>query len=545
MATAGKILRSITGLRTGGRRAHASWPPAVIWIPAVVVAAGVLLPLAYLLIRTLGAGGEMWDLLLRTRTLEVLGRTLALLVAVTGTSVAISLPLAWLTTRTDLPFRRVWAVVTVLPLVIPSYVAGLVVVAALGPRGTLQQLLAPLGVERLPEIYGFPGATLTLALVSYPYLLLPLRAALQGADPSLEESARSLGQGPFRTFLRVTLPQLRPAMAAGCLLVALYALRDFGGVSLLRYETFTWAIYLQYQTSFDRVAAAALSLVLVVVAVGVLIIESRTRGNGTYHRSTVGTSRPPTLVKLGRWRWSAVAFCALVILFALMIPVSVLGYWCARALSSGQPLQAIWGPMANSAYVSGLATIATVAAAVPVAVLAGRYAGRATGLLERATYVGFALPGIVIAVALVFFAANYAVAIYQTLALLLFAYGILFLPQAVGAVKSSLLQVNPHLEEAARGLGRTPLGVLVSITVPLVRPGILAGGALVFLTTMKELPATLLLSPIGFQTLATSIWTATSEASFARAAVPALLLILVSSAPMAFLLTRDKKGNHE
>jgi iron(III) transport system permease protein len=189
-----------------------------------------------------------------------------------------------------------------------------------------------------------------------------------------------------------------------------------------------------------------------------------------------------------------------------------------------------------------LAAIVTVVAALPVAILAVRYAGRISGLLERATYIGFALPGIVIALALVFFGANYATPIYQTLGLLIFAYIILFLPQAVGAIRSGLLQISPRLEEAARSLGRTPRQTLTTVTLPLVRPAILAGAALVFLTTMKELPATLILSPIGFKTLATSIWSATSEAFFARAAVPALLLILVSSVPIAFMVIRERRG---
>jgi iron(III) transport system permease protein len=407
----------------------------------------------------------------------------------------------------------------------------------------LQQLLAgPFGLERLPEIYGFPGAMLTITLVSFPYVLLALQASMRGLDPCLEEASRSLGRGPWDTFRRVTLPHLRPAIAAGALLVALYSLRDFGAVSLLRYETFTWAIYLQYQTSFDRMAAAALSMVLVVLAVVILFIEVRTRGRARYHRSTGGVARPPAYTGLGRWRWPALGFCALVVLLSLIMPISVLGYWLLRGVSAGELLRLALSSALNSGYISGLAAIVTAAAALPVGILVVRYSGHISGLLERATYVGFALPGIVIALALVFFGANYATPIYQTVGLLIFAYVILFLPQAVGSIRSSLLQVSSRVEEAARSLGGTPLRVLVTVTLPLVRPGILAGAALVFLTTMKELPATLLLSPIGFKTLATSIWSATSEAFFARAAVPALLLILVSSVPMAFLVIRERRG---
>ena len=432
---------------------------------------------------------------------------------------------------------------TVLPLVIPSYVAGFVIIAALGPRGMLQQLMAePFGLERLPDIYGFPGALLAIVLVTYPYVLLTLQVSMRGLDPSLEEASRSLGHSHWATFRRITLPQLRPSIAAGALLVALYTLRDFGAVSLLRYETFTWAIYIQYQTSFDRMAAAALSMVLVGVAVVILFIEVRSRGRARYHRSTVGSTRPPARTRLGRWRWPAFGFCTLVVLLSLIMPISVLGYWLIRGISAGEPFQVIWSSALNSGYVAMLAAIVTVVAALPVAILAVRYSGRLSGLLERTTYIGFALPGIVIAMALVFFGANYATPIYQTLGLLIFAYVILFLPQAVGAIRSGLLQINPRLEEAARSLGRTPRQTLTTVTLPLVRPAILAGAALVFLTTMKELPATLLLSPIGFKTLATSIWSATSEAFFARAAVPALLLILISSVPIAFLVIRERRG---
>jgi iron(III) transport system permease protein len=502
----------------------------------------MVLPLAYLVLRTLGAGPEIWDMLLRVRTVRVLGHTLLLVVSVTAVSIAVSLPLAWLTVRTDLPFRRVWSVLTVLPLVIPSYVAGFVVVAALGPRGMLQQLLGDMfGLERLPEIYGFPGALLTIALVGYPYVLLNLQASLKGLDPALEEVSRSLGKGPWETFRCVVLPQLRPATAAGAVLVALYTLSDFGAVSLLRYETFTWAIYLQYQTAFDRTLAAALSLILVAMALVILVVEVRARGYARTYRGATGGTRLPTVQRLGSWRWPALAFCGLVVLLTLITPMTVLTYWLIQGVSRGEPLRLVWSTTLNSVYVSALAAAWTALAAIPVAVLAARYRSVLSTAIERLAYIGFALPGIVVALALVFFGAKYATPVYQTLVLLVFAYVILFLPQALGSSRASLLQINPSVEEVARSLGRTPLQVLATVTLPLMRSGILAGAALVFFTVMKELPATLILSPIGFKTLAISIWSATSEAFFARAAAPALLLILTSVVPMAFLTLREKR----
>ena len=523
------------------RLTRAGLPPAILWIPGLLVAAGMVLPIVYLALRAFGAGDEMWDLLLRSRTLEILIRSVLLAAAVSGASMVIAVPLAWLTVRTDLPFRRVWAVVTALPLVIPTYIGGFLVIVALGPRGLLQDLMGPLGVDRLPEIYGFPGAMLTITFLSYPYMLLTVRSALWSLDPSVEEASRSLGHSSWKTFFRVTLPMLRPAIAAGALLVALYTLSDFGAVSLLRYETFTWAIYIQYESAFDRSIAAGLSLVLVVLALGILTMESFSRGRSRYYRSAAGASRPPGLVRLGRWRWPALIFCGAVVLLSLILPMSILLFWVIRGALEGEQLVFLWGAMWNSLYISALAAGTAVVAAMPLVLLTVRYPGRMSSLLERVSYVGFALPGIAIALALVFFGANYATPLYQTIVLLVFAYVILFLPTALGSIRTSLLQVSPRVEEAARGLGRTQLQVLLSITVPLVRSGILAGAALVFLLTMKELPATLLLGPVGFETLATSIWSAASEAFFTRAAGSALLLIVVSAIPMSFLMLRDPK----
>jgi iron(III) transport system permease protein len=493
-------------------------------------------------LRTMGAGSEAWDLMIRPRILEILGRTLLLVVSVSAASIALAVPLAWLTMRTDLPLRKMWVVLTALPLVIPSYVGGFVVVVALGPRGMLQDLLDGLfGIERLPDIHGFSGAFLTITFLSYPYVLLTVRAALQRMDPSLEETSRSLGFGPWSTFWRVTLLQLRPSLAAGALLVGLYTLSDFGAVSLLRYETFTWAIFVQYESALDRTLGAALSLALVGLALGFVAAESLTRGRSRYYSSGSGAARPRVPVRLGRWRWPAVAFCAAVVIAALALPVSILGYWLVRGVAEGEPLLIVWSNIWNSMYVATLAAVAAVAASLPIAIVSVRYPGLFGSIIERVTYIGFALPGIAIALSLVFFGAKYVSPLYQTTGLLIFAYVVLFLSPALGAARTSLLQISPHMEEAARGLGRSPLRVFASVTLPLVKPGIFSGAALVFLLTMKELPATLILSPVGFTTLATSIWAATSEAFFAQAAAPALLLIVASSVPLAFLMLRERR----
>ena len=527
----------------GLRQLRLTAPPAVVWVPALLVGIAMLLPLAYLFVRSAGATSEAWELLFRPRTAQILGRSVLLVVLVTAISVCLAAPLAWLTGRTDIPFRRAWSVLTVLPLVIPSYVGAFLAISALGPKGLVQQLLAgPLGIDRLPDIYGLPGAAITLSLLSYPYILLTMRGAIRDLDPAQEESARSLGHGSLGTLLRVTLPQLRPAIASGALLVGLYTLSDFGAVSLMRYETFTWAIYQQYQSSFDRSIAAVLSLVLVGLAVAILLAEGYTRGRHRYYQTGSGAPRLPKTLRLGRWRWPAAAFCGGVVMLALVLPMAVLLYWLLRGMSSGEPLLLLWGAMRNSIYVAGLAAAAAGACSIPVAVLLVRHPGIVSRVLERASYIGYALPGVVVALALVFFGTRFAPPVYQTVWLLVFAYVVLFFPAALGASRSSLMQVSPRLEEAARGLGRTSGQVMLRITVPLMRSGVFMGMALVFLITMKELPATLILGPLGFKSLASAVWSASSEAFFAQAAAPAISLILLSSVPLAILMMRANRA---
>lgn len=513
-------------------------PPLYFVIPAALVGLAMLLPLAYLLVRTGEAGGEaVWQLLSRERTLRVLMNTTALAAAVSSSAVALGVPLAWLTARTDLPGRSMWSVLVVLPLAIPSLVGAFSFVSAWGHGGLMHQwLLRAFGLKTMPNLYGFTGAWLVLTLLTFPYVVLSVRGALLGLDPGQEEAARSLGHGPGSVFRRVVLPQLRPAIAAGALLVVLYTLSDFAAVSLLQFESFTQAIYVQYQATFNRSYAAVLSLVLVAMTAVILFLEARARGRVRYYRVSTGTARRARIAPLGRWRWPAFIFCGLVVAVSVAMPIVVNVYWVVRGITLGQGVVLPWDALLSSVYAAGLAAGVAVLCALPIAILSVRYAGRLAAALERAAYIGYALPGIVVALSLVFFGANYAYTLYQTMAMLVFAYVVLFLPQAVGAVRTSLLQVSPNVENAARSLGLSPWEVTKRVTLPLVRPGLVTGATLVFLTVMKELPATLLLSPLGFRTLAVQIWSAVTEAYYIEAAAPSLLLIVASSISVALLL---------
>lgn len=513
----------------------------VLTLLATAVAAAMLIPVAYLVIRASGAGiSGILETVSDARTIALLGRTVLLAAAVTLGCVAIAVPIAWLTVRTDLPWRNFWSVTTALPLVIPSYVAGFAYVAVFGPKGQVQKWLEPLGVDRLPEIYGFWGAWLVLTLFTYPYVLLTVRAAIRGLDPSMEEAAATLDGRPTAV-LRVLAPQLRPAIASGALLVALYTFHDFGAVSLLRFDAFTNEIFLQYRNSLDRTNAAILSMVLILVTTSLVVLEGLSRGKAKYHRlNSTGGRRPPAPTKLGLMKWPSFAACALLAIFSLVVPLGSIGYWLYRAIKTSETFATAGLPAFRSIEASALATVFCVVLAIPVALLVARRPGPLAKFVETSAFVGHALPGVTVALSLVFFGARYVPVLYQTRWMLVFAYAVLFMPLAVGGLRASLLQVSPQVEEAAQTLGGSRLSILRRVTLPMVRPGMVAAGSLVFLSAMKELPATLMVAPIGYSTLATRVWSATNEVLYAPAAIHAAALVLLASIPLGILLLRDR-----
>jgi iron(III) transport system permease protein len=522
--------------RRGPRRAGGSTSPVVV-VPALLVAAAMLVPAAYLVLQAAELPlVRIVDIVTSPETVRLTLRTLGLAGAVTVTSLLLGVPLAWLTVRSDLPGRRFFAVATALPLVIPTYVGAYTILAAFAPGGLIESWL---GV-RPPSPYGFPGAFAALTLFTYPYVLLTCQAALRGIDPRLEEASRSLGRGPVATFVHVTLPQLRPAAAAGGLLVTLYVLSDFGAVSMLRYSTFTRALYTQFRSAFDRAPAAVLALVLVAITVVVLVVEARVaRDRGGQFGARTST-RTPAVVPLRAWRWPAAALAGTVVAAGLVVPVTVVAYWLVRGLRAGEPFALVLGAAGRSLLAALLGAVVATLAALPIGIWAARSSSRVARLVERSSFTGYALPGIVVALALVYVGIRATPSLYQTLAMLVFAYVVLFLPQAVGSIRTSLLQVPPAVEEASRTLGSGRVRTLVRVLLPLSTRGAIAGGALVFLTAMKELPATLLLAPTGYDTLAVRVWSATREAFFARAAAPALLLIVLGSVPLAILAIRGR-----
>ena len=523
-----------------GRRARRrARPPLPLLAVALAVGAMAVVPVAYLALRALEGGADAMGPLLRQRTLELVLSTIVLGVSVTVGSVGLGVPLAWLTTSTDLPARRAWSVLAIAPLAVPSYLLAFAFVGAFAPRGWLVGLLTELGLEVTPSVYGFGGTTVVLSLATMPYVVLATRAALARLDPATDEAARSLGDGAWAAARTAVVPVIVPAVGAGALLACLYAIADFGAVSILRYDTLATAIYSQYRFSFDRSGAAALALLLLALALALVWAEARVRRRvalATPH----GRRRVATPVRLGRWRWPAMLFIVAVAFLALGIPVVTIVSWLAAGSGAIRSPELGLDALRDSLVIAGAAAALAIAVAVPLAHLVVRFPGRWSGSTERLLYAVYALPGISLALALVFFTLNAVPVLYQTLLALVLAISLRYLVQAVGALRGPMLQVSPRTVEAARSLGEGSLGVLRTVTLPLLRPGLVAGATLVLLSALKELPLTLLLAPAGTSTLATELWDAAREAFYAQAAVPAALLLAISFASVGLLVRRGE-----
>lgn len=485
-----------------------------------IAAAIAALPLVYLCVRTADAGlADIVDTLWRERTLRLTVRSLGLALSVAGACVVIGVPTAWLISQAALPWRGLWLVLASLPLAVPSYVAAYAWVAL------------------VPGFSGFGAAWLVLTLVSTPYVVLPVAAALRGVDPALVEVARSLGTSRLRVFLSVVVPQASPAAAAGALLVALYALSDFGAVAILRFDAFTRVIYTSYRASFDRTTAAVLSLVLVALAALLVLAEQRARGRAQRWRVARGSARPAEPVRLGAGGPFAIAWLVSLSVLALGIPAYSLIRMLGRSRRAGFELDQVTSAAASTVAVSTAGALVAIALALPIGVLAARYRDRWSRRIEGVAYLGHALPGVVVGLSFVFLSLTLVPALYQSVTVLAVAYAVLFLPNAVGSVRASTAQVPPVLDEVARSLGRRPTSAWRSITLRLTWPGIAAGALLVLLTAMKELPATLMLRPTGLDTLATEMWTRTQVSAYAAAAPFAVALVLVAAIP-AFVVSQ-------
>lgn len=493
-------------------------PPLALVLPGLLAALTSIAPLAYLFDIASDRGLDfVWDEIWQQRTIELVARSLFLAASVSLASVFISVPAAWLVTRGDIPFRSGWRVLLALPLAIPSYLAAFA------------------WISWRPSMAGFTGAFVVLTLVTYPYVFLPVCAALSRLNPAIEEIAVIHGRGRSVQLILLAARQVRGSIATGALLVALYVLSDFGAVATMRYDAFTWVIYSSYRSGFNPSRAAILAIVLVLIALVLLFGEKILRGQNESHLSARSVDANP------RHRVSikpvAIAFLSTVIIFALAFPIWRVVTWVYR-YGSEDSMADIATALWHSVFFSGLAALATIQLALPIGILAGRYPSRSTTLLEQSTYVTHALPGIVIAISMVFLGVRLLEPIYLRTPLLVIAYVALFLPVAVGSIRSAAEQIPDSLDEVSRSLGLSPWGIVRRVTLPLLAPGLLSAGALVMLAGMKELPATMLLRPTGSETLATRLWTYTSVSDYAGAGPYALAIIVFVSIPTAIASRR-------
>ena len=466
-----------------------------------------------------------WDqavaLTWRPRVGELLRNTGLLVAGCVGLASVIGTGMAWLVERTSLPGRRVWNVLLVAPLAVPAFVN------SFG------------WVSLTAKVEGYAGALMIVTLSYYPLVYLPVSAMLRGLDPALEETAAALGLGPWSTFVRVVLPQLRPALLGGSLIVALHLLAEFGALQMLRFPTFTTAIYDQYRSSFNGPAANMLAAVLLLACLLLLTLELRLRGHQRYARLGGGSARDIPRRRLGRAAAPSLIAVGGLTTLALGVPIGSLVFWLVTGSSTNFPVGDLVATTATSLGLGAAGAILTMALALPIAWLCVRRRGRLTMLLERSTYFGNAVPGIVVALALVTVTIRFAQPVYQTVVLLVVAYAIMFLPRAMVSVRAALDQAPPVFDDVAHALGSGPLKTLRRVTLPLIAPGLGAGAALVFLAIVTELTATLLLAPIGTQTLATQFWSNTSSIAYGAAAPYAALMVILS-APVTVLLTRER-----
>jgi iron(III) transport system permease protein len=491
----------------------ASRGPFVLTASALVIAAILLLPLVFLVLSAHQAGwAEVHRILFRSLTLELLRNTVELTAIVTTASAILGTGAAWCVERTALPLRRVWPTLLVLPLAVPDFVAG----------------YAWHSIE--PSFVGLPAASLVMTLVVYPLVYLPVSAALRRTDPALEETARSLGYGRLQTFRLVVLPQIRPAVLGGCLVVTLVLLGEFGAFEIVNFRTFTTTIFAEFKV--DAPAASALSLVLVLLGLVVLAAEALAAGRGRLSRLGPQAPRQPTRYALGRMTAPALTFLSGLVVLSLGVPIGTLVYWLVDSQQSTLPASAslLTATLATAKYSAAAAFLAT-AGALPVASLVVQHRSLRAVTIERSTYLIQSLPGVVVALSLVYFSVRTASALYQSPWLLIGAYALMFFPLALVGLRTSVAQAPPRLAEVGRSLGRSPLYVLTRVTIPLVAPGLIAGFCLVFLSSVTELTATLVLVPTGQETLATQFWAFESNTSYGAAAPYAAVIVAVGALP--------------
>lgn len=496
-------------------------PGPLISVTVAVLVAATCIPLGYVVWGTVSVGWtRAYELVVRPRVGELLFNTVALVIVTVPLCVLIGVGLAWLTERTDLPGREVWRPLFVAPLAVPAFVNS----------------YAWVGV--VPSIHGLWAGVLITTLSYFPFMYLPVAATLRRLDPAIEESARALGSGSTGVFFRVVFPQLRLAILGGGLLVGLHLLSEFGAFAMIRFDTFTVAIFQQFQATFDGAAGSMLAGVLVVLCLVLLTVEAVAPGKVRFARIGSGAPRAATPNHLGHSTIPALFAATAVATLSLGVPIWTLSRWLRIGGADVWDFTELGNSLGQTIGLAGTASIVTTVLAFPVAWVAVRSSGVLARTVEGANYVTSALPGIVTALALVTVAIHYVRPLYQSVPLIVCAYVLLFMPRALVNVRAGLAQVPPSLEEASRSLGASASETFVRVTLRLTAPAAAAGACMVFVAVATELTATLLLAPTGTRTLSMMFWSWSSELDYAAAAPYAMVLVLLAI-PVTVLLFRQ------
>jgi len=510
---------------------------------ASVIVLFAAVPLIFVLYNSLGLGAERWNGLWSNRLPGLLANTLSLAVLVAIGCFVLGVSAAWLIVRREFKGRTFAVWLMVLPLTIPTYVFAHIYTTLLEPDGWLGFAWHSLfnNSVPIPDLYNIYGVALILSLAGFSYVFLLVRMALLSANRSLEEAARMQGASSLEVFWRVNLPLLRPAIAAGLAVVVLHVLSDFGAVSMLQFQTFTLSIYMQMTGRFDYQTAAGLSLVLVILSLTFLMVERVFRSRQRYYatgqrsRSVLKTATP--LQQILIWCWLGLIVC-----FSFALPLIWMLVWSWEAYSADLIDARFWGYASNSLFVSAIVATLALVAALPVALYHARKHSRYSMACVHMSSVGFVLPGPVIALGILSFIIAWVSPLYGTLAALMIALVIRFLPLAVQSQEAALQQLTPSIEQAGRVLGASPLQNLFRVVLPVIKGGMVSAWVLVFIDALKELPATLLLRPVGFDTLPVRIWIEASEEMLELAA-PAGLMIVIGTLPVIWFMMRGEKAS--
>lgn len=511
------------------------WRWSGLTVAALAIGLVFAAPSIFVVVRTITLDASFGDTIDGIR--GPLWRTIQLATMVSVSATVLGTGLAWLTVRTDLPFRRLWRIALVLPLVLPSFVGAGAFIAGIAPGGVIHDSLDAVGITAPRRFRGLGASWLVLTAFTYPYVLLPVSARLGSLRTSLAESATLLGLSPRRVFFRIIAPEIRPAVLGGGLLVFLYTLSEFGAVQLLGYDTLTRVIFVTRQA--DRATSFAAATTLLLLAVLVVTLERRLRGRTSVDQRSATTEHRPTT--LGWRRIPATLACAATLAVGLVIPVGSLLVWTRRGFADGRlDVGDLTDPAINTATVAVIAAVVTVLVVLPIALATTRRPSPATAVAAGAVLGGFAIPGLVIALALAVIALNAPGIgwLYQSFSLLIIGYVIHFGSQALASAEQAVRAVPDHVREQSRLLEPRLVRRVLRVDLPMMRPGLLAGGGLVFLATVKELPATLLLAPLDFPTLATDIWGGFNEGLYALTGLASLTLIAVSGVLTWLLVLR-------